>query len=128
MENVLDGGIVLYQESTGVFENNELVGTAAPVWSPVTPEEAKIKMESSGLVMGVLFINNVEEYPSGDYALKCYTDQCVLVLYDGSEIAYDLKISEELSTPVELPRVSTEPGSETECHWFLFWRRCTRVG
>ena len=125
---VMDGGTVLFQETTGVVENNELVGSAAPVWSPLSIDEAKAKMDSSGLVMGVLFINNVEEYPSGDYVVKCYTDKCVLVRPDESEIDYDLKISEELAYPVSIPRVSTEPGSDLVCHWYWFWKRCTRVG
>ena len=126
--NVLDGGTVLFSESTGVFENNELVSTAAPVWNPLSLEEAKGKMDSTGLVMGTLFIDNVEEYPPGDYALKCYVDKCVLVSPDGSEIDYDMIISEDLAYPVSVPRVSTEPGSKLECHYFLFWKRCTRVG
>jgi len=128
LEPQLDGGIVLFQEATGVFENDELVGFGAPVWSPLSLDEAKAKLESTGLVIGVLFINNVPEYPSGDYAVKCYTESCMLVDPVGSEISFNLLISEELATPVEVPRVSVEPGSEIKCYYFLIWKRCSKVG
>lgn len=128
LEPVLDGGVVLAEQSTGVFENGELVGFGAAVWSSISAQEARDRMGSSGLVMGVLFINNVEEYPSGDYVVKCFTDYCVLVDQYGNQTPYDLLLSEEMDTPVQVPRVALVPGSKIECKWYWFWRRCTRVG
>ena len=128
LEPVLDGAVVIPEESTGVIENEELVGFGAAIWNPISREDAEEKMATTGLVIGVLFINNIPEYPSGDYVVKCYTEQCVLVDPSNNEIPYDLLISEEFETPVQVPRVALVPGSTIKCTWYLFWVRCTRVG
>jgi hypothetical protein len=148
LEELLEGATVLPLEGTGVFENEEIVGFGAPVMPAsisgeptqglLPPEEAQAQLEA-GLVMGVLFINDVPEYPAGDYVIKCFPDRCVLVspvsvpggtpMPDGTtEIPFDLILSEDLEVPVEVPHMVIVPGSKIVCSWVLFWKRCTRVG
>ncbi len=128
LENVLAGASVIPSEATGVYESESIVGVAAPVWYSISLDEARSQIDSDGLIVGALFINDIPEYPSGDYAVKCWSDFCVLVDPRGNEIAYDLLISEVLELPVRIPRVSIEPGSKITCHYFLIWKFCTRVG
>jgi hypothetical protein len=126
----LEGGTVMPEQSTGVFENGdeEPVGFGAAVWNPLSREEAEAKMASTGLVMGVLFINEIPEYPPGDYVVRCYTESCELVDASGNSIPYDLLIEDEFETAVQVPRIALVPGSTIVCKWYLFWLRCTRVG
>lgn len=128
LDPVLEGRFVEAGGATGVFENEALVAYGAAVANPVSFDEAQQQIDSTGLVMGALIINKVEEYPPGSYVLKCFKDNCALVSPDGSQIPFDLIISEELDVPVSVPRMAVVPGSKINCYWYYIFLRCSRVG